>query len=185
MRVSRNLVPKMSIVDLQPNTIASMLPASWIQASSQLLCIVPTSKTTTINDPTAGMTPDEITNYMSNVGGGMCGAPEYVRTLIGFGLNLSLIVFGLFTVSYVVLGGLNFALEKQIDDLIEEIDGTDRKAGVKSFGDLAKDAWNAPINTPPNPAENNEGDGLSRDARRLNRRLKKNDNSPSAGGRSK
>lgn len=64
------------------------------------LCIEATSKTTTINDPTAGMTPEEIQNYMSNVGGGMCGVPEIVRTAIGLGLNLSLITFGVFVVSY-------------------------------------------------------------------------------------
>jgi hypothetical protein len=64
------------------------------------LCIAPTSKTTVINDPTAGMTPEEITNYLDNVGGGMCGYPDSVRTIIGLGLNLSLIVFGVFTVSY-------------------------------------------------------------------------------------
>ena len=47
-----------------------------------------------------GMSPDEIQNYLNNVGGGMCGYPEIVRTFIGLGLNLSLIVFGLFTVAY-------------------------------------------------------------------------------------
>jgi len=46
------------------------------------------------------MNAEEILNYMSNVGGGMCGYPEAIRTSIGLGLNLSLIVFGLFTVSY-------------------------------------------------------------------------------------
>lgn len=46
------------------------------------------------------MNAEEITNYMSNVGGGMCGYPEVIRTSIGLGLNLSLIIFGLFTVSY-------------------------------------------------------------------------------------
>lgn len=64
------------------------------------ICISATSKTTTTNDPTAGMSPEEILNYVSNVGGGMCGYPDWARTLIGVGLNLSLIVFGLFTVSY-------------------------------------------------------------------------------------
>ena len=64
------------------------------------LCLTATSKTTTTNDPTAGMSPEEIVNYISNVGGGMCGYPEWVRASIGVGLNLSLIVFGLATVSY-------------------------------------------------------------------------------------
>ena len=64
------------------------------------ICLTATSKTTTINDPTAGMTPDEIRNYLDNVGGGMCGYPEFVRTFVGLGLNLSLIVFGIFTLAY-------------------------------------------------------------------------------------
>jgi hypothetical protein len=144
--------------------------------SAMLLCLQATSKTTVINDPTAGMTPDEITNYVSNVGGGMCGAPEIVRTAIGVGLNLSLLVFGLFTVSYVVLGGLNFTLERDVDGLIEEIDGlTPQK---KSFSDLASDAWNAPINTPPPPGskgESGSGSGTSREQRRLQSRVKRGD----------
>ena len=84
-------------------------------------------KTTVTDDPLAGMTPDQIADYVSNVGGthsrllthsfiyslicpliyfvgGMCGYPDIVKTFIGLGLNLSLIIFGLFTVSYVVLG---------------------------------------------------------------------------------
>ena len=90
-----------------------------------LLCLEPTSKTTvmnihlvltvsiyliykilstvffqTINDPTAGMTPDEITNYISNVGGGMCGYPELIRTSVGLGLNISLVLFALTTLAY-------------------------------------------------------------------------------------
>jgi hypothetical protein len=84
------------------------------------LCLEATSKTTTQNDPTAGMSPEEITNYISNVGGGMCGTPDAVRALIGLSLNLSLIVFGFFTVSYVILGGLNFSLDKNVEDLIDK-----------------------------------------------------------------
>lgn len=64
------------------------------------LCLTATSKTTTTNDPTAGMSPEEIVNYISNVGGGMCGYPEWVRGSIGVGLNLSLLAFGIATVSY-------------------------------------------------------------------------------------
>jgi hypothetical protein len=64
------------------------------------LCIEASSKTTVTNDPTAGMTSEEILNYISNVGGGMCGYPEWVRSAIGVGLNLSLIAFGFCTVSY-------------------------------------------------------------------------------------
>ena len=52
-------------------------------------------------DPlTAGMSSEEITNYISNVGGGLCGFPDSVKTFIGLGLNLSLLVFGVFIVSY-------------------------------------------------------------------------------------
>jgi hypothetical protein len=46
------------------------------------LCITPTSKTTVTDDPMAGMTPEQITEYMSNVGGGMCGYPEWVTDSI-------------------------------------------------------------------------------------------------------
>ena len=42
------------------------------------LCLTPTSDTTVTNDPTAGMSPDQIEIY-SNVGGGMCGYPEWVN----------------------------------------------------------------------------------------------------------
>jgi hypothetical protein len=52
-------------------------------------------------DPlTAGMSSDEITNYVSNVGGGLCGLPEWMKTVVGLGLNLNLILFGVFIVSY-------------------------------------------------------------------------------------
>mmetsp|Transcript_8658 Transcript_8658/g.12915 ORF Transcript_8658/g.12915 Transcript_8658/m.12915 type:complete len:229 (-) Transcript_8658:71-757(-) len=96
-----------------------------------LLCLEPTSKTTTINDPTAGMNADEILNYMSNVGGGMCGYPEVIRTSIGLGLNLSLIVFGLFTVSYVILSLTNFVLEKQVTDAVKSAETYDRIVRTK------------------------------------------------------
>ena len=62
--------------------------------------MMPTTKTTVINDPTAGMTPEEITNYLSNVGGGLCGYPDSVRTLIGLSLNLSLLALGVLALSY-------------------------------------------------------------------------------------
>lgn len=75
---------------------------------SQLLpiCLTPTSDTTVVNDPTAGMTPEEITNYMSNVGGGLCGYPDYVREFAGIALNANLVFFGVLTIGYVVLGEL-------------------------------------------------------------------------------
>ena len=46
------------------------------------------------------MNPEDIKNYISNVGGGLCGYPETVRSIIGLGLNLGLIVFAILTVSY-------------------------------------------------------------------------------------
>jgi hypothetical protein len=64
------------------------------------LCLAPSFKTTTMNDPTAGMSEEEIVNYVSNVGGGLCGNSDFVKSLIGISLNLSLIIFGIFTVSY-------------------------------------------------------------------------------------
>lgn len=84
------------------------------------VCIEPTSKTTVINDPTAGMNSDQIQNYIDNVGGGMCGYPEWIRTFLGLGLNLSLLTFGIFTVVYVILSGWNFFLEKQVEDLLKK-----------------------------------------------------------------
>lgn len=58
------------------------------------------SKSTVVNDPTAGMTPEEQISYLSNVGGGMCGYPDWVRTTIGLGLNISLVTFAIFTLGY-------------------------------------------------------------------------------------
>ena len=72
------------------------------------------------DDPTAGMSADEITNYMSNVGGGLCGLPEFVRTGVGLGLNISLLSFGVLTILYVLLGGTNYLLENQLNDAIKD-----------------------------------------------------------------
>ena len=142
------------------------------QAQAFLLCLQASSKTSVAvsDDPTAGMSPEEITNYVSKVGGGMCNAPEPVRAAVGLALNLSLIVFGLFTVSYVVLGGLNFALEKQVEELVEGVTGD--KPGKKTFSDMASDAWNAPINIKPPPGSP-DSDAPSREQRRLAARVKK------------
>lgn len=84
---------KKSVAMMSPSPLDSILGIMPI-------CLQATSKTTTTNDPTAGMSPEEIVNYISNVGGGMCGYPDWVRTAIGVGLNLSLIAFGVATVSY-------------------------------------------------------------------------------------
>lgn len=86
------------------------------------LCLEPTSKSTVINDPTAGMTPEQIQEYVSNVGGAMCGYPDSIRSIIGVSLNLSLLLFGFFTVGYVILGGLNFFYEKGVEDTLQDVD---------------------------------------------------------------
>ena len=78
---------------------------SLLAKSAELLniipfCITPSSKSTTINDPTAGMNAAEIQDYMSNVGGGLCGASDFVKGAVGLSLNFSLLTFGVFTVAY-------------------------------------------------------------------------------------
>jgi hypothetical protein len=79
LRVQR-LIPKMSLFSLP---------------SLPLLCLnSPPVSTSTSDDPTAGMTDDQIASYVSNVGGGLCGSNDAVKTVIGLSLNLSLIVFG-------------------------------------------------------------------------------------------
>ena len=90
------------------------------------VCLEATAKTTTINDATAGMSPEEITDYISNVGGGMCGYPDWVRTAIGLGLNVSLLVFGVFTIGYVVLGGYEFTLKSGVEDSIKKMPQGDK-----------------------------------------------------------
>ena len=162
-------------LDAARSFLVALRPEGGLDAArSFLVCLQATSKSTVINDPTAGMSPAEIDNYISNVGGGLCNAPEPVRAAVGLGLNVSLIVFGLFTVSYIVLGGLNFALERQVDDLVAGVQGTDGREGKKFFGDLVKDVKETPINTPPPPGSS-ERPGQSREQRRLANRVRKND----------
>ena len=79
-----------------PDAITSRFPTF----PSLPICLEATSKSSTFDDPTAGMSEEQIVNYVSNVGGGLCGSNEVVKALIGVSLNLSLIVFGIFTVSY-------------------------------------------------------------------------------------
>eukprot|EP00600_Ochromonadales_sp_CCMP1393_P007167 CAMPEP_0174968182 /NCGR_PEP_ID=MMETSP0004_2-20121128/7987_1 /TAXON_ID=420556 /ORGANISM="Ochromonas sp., Strain CCMP1393" /LENGTH=171 /DNA_ID=CAMNT_0016217377 /DNA_START=147 /DNA_END=662 /DNA_ORIENTATION=- len=148
------------------------------------LCITATSKTTTTNDPTAGMTPDEITNYVSNVGGGMCGAPEGVRAAIGLGLNLSLIAFGIFTVSYVILGGLNFALEKNVEDLVkqkvaagdDDLKSFAAAAGFSADGVKVRESTGGSMMSvggfDEEAFERRNNDGKNREERRISKRLK-------------
>ena len=71
-----------------------------------------------IDPKTAGMSPDEITNYMSNVGGGLCGYPEALKSIVGLGLNLNLLVFGVFCVSYAILSALDFKSRKDVEDIM-------------------------------------------------------------------
>jgi hypothetical protein len=101
---NKSLFYRSSKINLKMSTIDKQYTRSALDYFSSFtslpLCLEPTSKTTVINDPTAGMSAEEITNYMSNVGGGLCGYPEYVRTGVGLGLNLSLIIFGVLTVGY-------------------------------------------------------------------------------------
>lgn len=99
------------------------------------ICLEASSSTTTIDDPTAGMSVDEITNYVSNVGGGLCGYPESVKTAIGLGLNLSLLAFGILTLGYIVLGAWNFALEQSVDDSIKKLPGGERLLDAASKED--------------------------------------------------
>lgn len=86
-----------------------------------------------IDDPTAGMTPEEITNYVSNVGGNLCGLPDIVRSSIGLGLNLSLLSFGILTLLYVLIGGSNFVLENQLKDAIKDYE---KESGSKLWSIL-------------------------------------------------
>ena len=71
-----------------------------------------------IDPNTAGMSPDEIVNYMSNVGGGLCGYPEALKSAVGIGLNVNLLVFGVFCVSYALLSGLDFKYKKDVEDVM-------------------------------------------------------------------
>jgi hypothetical protein len=90
------------------------------------MCLEASSTSTTQDDPTAGMSPDEIVNYVSNVGGGLCGYPESVKTAVGLTLNLSLLTFGVLTLGYIILGAWNFALEKSVDESIKKIPGGEK-----------------------------------------------------------
>jgi hypothetical protein len=163
--------------------------------STLQLALQATSKTTVAgsNDPTAGMTPEQITDYMSNVGGGMCGLPEPVGSLVGLGLNLSLLVFGVFTVSYVILGGLQFKYSKDVEELIENFfsaSGMTLQPPAAAPGDFVPNlegayvgSGNASPGSAQTPAEkaanilDKPNQGLSREERRLRKKFKgkKND----------
>lgn len=128
------------------------------------LCLAPTFKTTTVNDPTAGMSDEEIVNYVSNVGGGLCGSSELVKTLIGLSLNLSLIIFGIFTVSYVIVGSSKWFLEKQVEDSFKDLDRL-TPAAIRGAGSLG-------VGIASQNGNNASPDGLSRAERRLKQKIK-------------
>ena len=73
---NNQLIPKFHVKS--PSTSLKMSINSFSLLNSGLadslglipLCLKASSKSTTINDPTGGMTPDEISNYLDNVGGG-------------------------------------------------------------------------------------------------------------------
>jgi hypothetical protein len=153
-----------------PDIVHHSLPMASI-GDSMLVCLQATSKTTVTNDPTAGMTPEEITNYISNVGGGLCGQPEIVRGSIGLALNLCLFFFGIFTVGYAVLGGLRFKLNKDVDDIFEQIrPGADARSTVAPGVALRTMAGDQPDAMAL--GDDNSGPTLSRSERRMKRRLK-------------
>ena len=111
-------------MSMNMQSIATMPLANTLLVAANKFASSPEAiKGTVTNDPTAGMTPDQITNYMSNVGGGMCGNDQ-LGTAIGLGLNISLIVFGFFTVSYVILGGLSFKYSKDVEEIIKNSIGS-------------------------------------------------------------
>ena len=53
-----------------------------------------------IDDPTAGMTPEQIEQYM-NAGQALCGWPEPLKLALGVGLNAGLLMLAL---QFVLLG---------------------------------------------------------------------------------
>lgn len=136
----RRSVTSMSSVPVT-STAASPVLTTLVVAANKFASAPQGVKTTVIDDPTAGMTPDQITDYISNVGGGMCGN-DGLGQFIGLGLNLSLIVFGFFTVSYVIMGGLSFKYTKDTEELVTKAIGMpsltnkadDRAAVDSQFG---------------------------------------------------
>jgi hypothetical protein len=94
-------------------------------------------KTTTIDDPTAGMTPEQIQKYSEGVGG--IDTPEWARSILGVAININFFVFGVSIVLYgkllycfvvglflfsaigiALASGYNFYLKKQIEDKLLE-----------------------------------------------------------------
>ena len=49
---------------------------------------------------------------------GGCGYPEALKSAVGIGLNVNLLVFGVFCVSYALLSGLDFKYKKDVEDVM-------------------------------------------------------------------
>ena len=121
-------------------------------------------------DPTAGMSDDEIQNYVCNVGGGLCGYPEWIKTAVGIGLNLSLLSFGLFTLSYAVLYAVQWVLDKGVEDTLKDADNRNSVTGAPQFAALTSEGKGS---TDFSAAmEASEGAGMNRKARRLQEKIK-------------
>jgi len=159
---------------------SSPLMSSLIVAVNKFASAPNQVKTTVTNDPTAGMTPDQITDYMSNVGGGMCGN-EALGSVIGLGLNVSLIIFGFFTVGYVIMGGLNFKYNKDVDELmasaLRAVRPLDR-AMVDMKADQKQEQGASGVLTPmgsfggiENSMNKGSGPAMNREERRIQRRI--------------
>ena len=122
------------------------------------------------DDPTAGMSTDEIQNYVSNVGGGLCGYPEWVKSAVGVGLNLALLSFGIFTLSYAVLYTVQWVLDKGVEDTLKDADTRNPVTGAPQFAALTGEGKG---NTDFSAAmEASEGAGKNRKARRLQEKIK-------------
>ena len=166
---------QMSLTTTVPNFLRSSLPLCenrFIEG--------PKAPTSVADDPTAGMSDADIQSYMSNVGGGLCGYPEWVKEAVGVTLNLSLISFGVFTVSYVVLYAIQLFLDKEVEDTIKDADrGNVVPKGAPAFSALTAEGsgkfdFTQSLSTDAG-ADGSNG-GLSRKERRLKERVKRNDN---------
>ena len=162
--------PNRRITMISPNSLD--LSSYTFSPSSLNLAITASSKTTATDDPTAGMSPEQITDYISNVGGGMCGLSEGIGGFIGLGLNLSLLAFGIFTIGYVVLGGLNFKFEKDTEDLVKKYtEGNFAATSASAVGNIGYQGPNT-VAKAGEIMDNASGTSkLNRSERRMRKRL--------------
>jgi hypothetical protein len=138
------------------------------------LCLVPTSKTTTINDPTAGMTPEQINNYLNNVGGGLCGYPEYVRDAVGVAININFAIFTVLSLTYFVMSAVKFFVERDLDEIAKPYEkvffpnspSPPGKALFASNQDEMNRVSVLPSSSGPTPS-----DGLNRSQRRMKQKF--------------